>query len=602
MRLKFLLLYSLLFSYSSVFASVPLTSLSSCSVSSGEKFTMSYNGNNFIATASIDSVHDINVDGQGLNATSTKKYISGNRIYCFNDTGAEGGLGDERYYFDYIAGSVVIQANCSASNLELDIETNTCVETLVIPTCTDNQTLNESTNTCECSDGFALNDTTCEADTDGDGTANSLDDDIDGDGILNGDDPDIDGDGISNELDDDIDGDGITNELDSDSNGDGSVDSDSEKDIVCKGEDTSISATVTGSIFSLSSYKYLGDSYKNDCIAYATANTSVWDGSFSYPDKNPDCGYVWCHVHETVNSCTYSASERKPNGYIYKSDIKSENECSALVDNITYTTFKYDIPSSLACPSTAYCFVKPVVEVEPDTNSEDEDDSMDDSVDLNTTSSDNQALLSALNTSNKHLSDLKDKVDLIDESLEKINETNADLLASSKDIKTNLDSTNETLTKSLSKQTLMNENLNDINTALKTANTYAKSTNSIALKNNTALNKVVSNTKAINDNLTNALYGGNPFDGKDLTDDGSSTFGDLQNQVSDSFSMTTEYNLFGLENISASSLQTYSVTMYGQTATFFKPSMLDDLPIDEIRALILFFSALAGFATIIRTV
>ncbi|WP_294964660.1 hypothetical protein [Sulfurimonas sp.] len=234
---------------------------------------------------------------------------------------------------------------------------------------------------------------------------------------------------------------------------------------------------------------------------------------------------------------------------------------------------------------------------------------MNNNVDLNTTSSDNQALLSASNTTNKHLSDLKDKADLIDKSLEKINETNNNLLASSKDIKSNLDTSNDTLNKSLSKQTLMNKNLIDINTALKTSNSYGKSLNSIALKNNTELNKINSklsnvnnNLTNLNDNLNNGLVGDNPFSGLDLSDDGSSQFGDFQNDVSGTFGNTFESNLFGLENVSASSLQTYSVTVYGRTVTFFEPSMLNDVPIEAIRALILFFSALAGFATIIRTV
>jgi hypothetical protein len=54
--------------------------------------------------------------------------------------------------------------------------------------------------------------------------------------------------------------------------------------------------------------------------------------------------------------------------------------------------------------------------------------------------------------------------------------------------------------------------------------------------------------------------------------------------------------------VGSSGLQTISFSFYGRNMTIFTPSMLDGFPIFEIRALFLFFFAIAGFITVFRTV
>ena len=415
---------------------------------------------------------------------------------------------------------------------------------------------------------------------------------------------DCDNDGILNCIDDDDDNDGISDSNDPDHPSHNSADD------TCKGQDLSKTPTITGSAFEISSYRYNGSSDPEDCVYYGTASPDYWDGSLYYPDLNPLCGYVWCRVHEVGNTCTYSASDRQPDGWVYNSSAKTENECSALTADDKYTSHVWDVPNSLACPDTAYCFLQPFEDGlnEDNTNSENNDTSMT-NPDLNSTSSDLAPLLQAQNTTNTHLQDIKDKTDLTNTKLDSLSAINNNILASNKDINNNLNNLNSKANSMISSNNLMNQTLSSMNRAINTSNSYTKAVHSDLLSTNNKLNSVnaeldniTNNTNKINESIQDGLFSDiDPFSDTEYLD-GSETFGELQTEVSDSFGITNESNIFGLASISGGGLQSYTANLNGTTITFFEPSMLNGLPINEMRSLILFLFAIMGFAHTFRSV
>ncbi len=66
--------------------------------------------------------------------------------------------------------------------------------------------------------------------------------------------------------------------------------------------------------------------------------------------------------------------------------------------------------------------------------------------------------------------------------------------------------------------------------------------------------------------------------------------------------LTYNTNLFGLSSLGSSGLTTITFNFRGNSMTMFEPSMLNGFPMVEIRALFLFFFAIAGFITTFRTV
>jgi len=435
------------------------------------------------------------------------------------------------------------------------------------PTCGLNEILNTTTNppTCDpisCPAGTALLNGKCETDSDGDG------------------DPDI------------------TDPYPNDPTRSGN----SPTDTTCKGQDLSVSPTITGSSFAINSYKFQGDSYPDDCKYYATGNPSVWDGSLSYPDLNPLCLYVWCRVHEVSNTCTYSASDRQPTGYIYNSSATSENSCASLVDGVKYTSKIWDVPNSLSCPKTAYCFLK----LAPTTsNTSPDSNTTNNSIDLNTTSANNMALLDSSNTTNKHLDDLKKKADITNENLNDIKETNNKILTSSKDINNNLSDLNSKMDKSNSNSILMNTSLSNMNKALLDSNNNLKSLSSTLLANNAKMNSLNLNqmetTSAVNkvdETLNEGLFGEDPFE--EINDGLDDNIGGIETTIKGSFSGFIQTSIFPFTTASYS-IPTYNMNLSYGSYEIFSASTLNILPLSELRALILFVFSLAGFITVFKT-
>jgi hypothetical protein len=571
MRLKSLLLYSLIFSSSSLFAGY----------------------SEFIAIKAWanDNTHCETI--KSSYAGSYCKYITGGGSWAAvvdttcSDITYLRGVDMDAYSSDNAStGYCRYKPGCTLPQI-FDVESELCQSP--IPECKpeDNQVLNVSTNTCDCVDGFVMHNGVCSPDTDGDGIPDVTDDDIDGDGIPNDLDPDIDGDGIPNDLDE--------NPTSPDEN---------SPDTFCKGMDLT-TRVYFGTKFNISDYHSKGYKYPDTCGLYLSQ--SEYDSAFEYSDLNPKCSErKYCYVHyadeNDKTKCSYSASDRKPSGYVYISNL-NEDECTEKDDGTTYIHHIYDVPHSIACPGVAYCFLKPKVDSPDDSNTEDEDDSMDDNLDLNSTTQDNKALLQASNTTNKHLSDIKDKTDLTNKSLEKINETNTNLLASSKDINKNLTNTNDTLSNSLTQQKLMNETLSNINKSISNTNSNTKSLNSILLSSDKKLHNIDSNTKAINDNIQAGLFSDtDPFADVDLTDDGSSKFGEFETTLSDNLNLTYETNLFGLSSLSGGGVSPVTFVMFGTTFTPLSMETINLIPIHIVKAVLMFMAAIGGFITVFRTV
>lgn len=408
---------------------------------------------------------------------------------------------------------------------------------------------------------------------------------------------DTDGDGIPNDVDEDDDGDGILDYMDPDHPDYGK----------CLG-DSKVLNKRWGKVYNNFEYDYKGTTIDDFCgdyvyilnnpdTGYSTGITYI-DSAYDTKDLNPVCIQKYCYVHDYTalpkpDECAkYSAADRQPAGYVYRADPDTEDECISLKDGVKYNAHVWDVPSP-NCPTVAFCFLKPVV-TPPDTNS-----TSNPTVDSNSTSADNKALVDAANITNKHLTDITDEAKTINKNLTDVLGVANNILTSSKDINNKLSDLNSKTDKTNSNLSLMNDSLSAINDSIK------KSSSSVDSKlDNLSTNMAATttNTKLINDKLQEGLFGDDPFAGKDLTDDGSSTFGDLRTQASDSFSLLNYDNIFGFAHSTGVTLPTYSVNLHGSTITIFTPSMLDGFPIAEMRSLIMFIFALLGFITIFRTV
>lgn len=419
-----------------------------------------------------------------------------------------------------------------------------------------------------------------------------------GDGIfkkcLSPDDPnaDLDGDGEPNKSDPDDDGDGITDGNDPDHpDYSGTTKG-------CLGKDTNDFVYYPSyPTFNVNEYEYTA-ALTNMVTCQSSIDGNTVDSVIVYDDLSDSCERDYCYQHRL--DCSYTAADRIPPGFIYKSDIKSEGECLALVDGETYSSAIWD--TVLSCPNVAFCFVQKA------SNSGDSggdtspgDDNSDDQVDLNSTTQDNQALLDGINKANENLNDIKDNIDTTNDKLDSANNTLDNIATSNKDINRNLEYLSRTTSKIASNQDMINDSLTNIN------NNIINQSDTLRAMN-TNLNNVDKNIDNVNSNLLDmhsslheSLFGDDPFSNVDFTDDGSDTFGSLVSDAESSFSITTETNILGLSSISGGSLPTYSFNLYGKTITIFEPSMLSSLPIDQIRALLLFMFALLGFAQTFRS-
>lgn len=428
------------------------------------------------------------------------------------------------------------------------------------------------------------------------------DEDLDGDGILNKCDKDFaisnpdlyaiydcDGDSETNDIDIDDDGDGIldTNDIDN-------VDFTDTENLKCEGADLSKNLDFYPSrLYNTSYYQYYGELTTTGCTDKMLL-TNI-DSVFIAGDKNEACESTYCFIHEIEPSCNFHASNYLPSpDWEYKPNT-DEVGCSSLVDGVKYSDSDYRLPNAVGCPNTGFCFVKPVDGVPNDTNSEDEDSSMNE-LDLNSTTSDLAPLLQSSNTTNKHLQDLKDKTDVTNQKLDDLKDVNNKLLTNNQDMKSSLDKLSLNSDKSLKNQHDTNSKLDNINKGVSTSTNVLKDISKIGLNNNEKLGDISGKLTAIN----NGLYGENPF--SDTLDDGLSTnLGNIDTTLKGSFNGFVQDNIFSFAN------QSYVIptitfnTSFGNY-TLFSPDTLSTLDIVSIRNLFMFVFALAGFITVFKTI
>jgi len=328
-------------------------------------------------------------------------------------------------------------------------------------------------------------------------------------------------------------------------------------------------------------------------------NTSVGDGD------NEICGKkCYCDgelVSDTPISCTYDTSgcqtceelsqealNNCPSPKILTFDCNEVNDCGTV--NEESCTDPLQTCDELRSQSEPYCLPPRVFVWEcedtptganvtkdqcndpesPDNNSTDPDDP--ESPDNNSTT--NDPLLDATNETNKNLNDILDSSNKIHSSLEDISNKSDSLVS-------NTDS--------------MKSSLSTISNDLKTSNNKLSSIDS-------KLSAIDSSIKSQTDVISDGLFSDeDPFADVELTD-GSDKFGEFQNTVSSNFGILNNGDIFGLASIPASSLPTYQVVLYNRTITIFEPSMMNGLPLAEIRALLMFFAALLGFIVVFKTI
>ncbi|MFT5874179.1 MAG: hypothetical protein ACI8WT_003139 [Clostridium sp.] len=414
--------------------------------------------------------------------------------------------------------------------------------------------------------------------------------DCDGNGVPNASDPnfDSDGDGIPNGTDLDDDGDGIPDTADTDHPDYANAGS------ACTGVNLLIKDYL-GSQYAYDQYNYYGVAPKQSCFYKILGAT---DGVFSSPDLSPTCEKEYCYTHKTAEDCVFSSNKYKPAGSWTYSPDTTESECSALVDGVKWISSTYVQPS-LFCPNTFMCYVQFYAPPEESTNTENNDSTMNNNIDLNSTSVDNTSLLQSQNTGNKHLSDIKDKIDLTNGKLDKSNGFLEGIKNTQSDMKSSLDGfaldNKKGLGSQLSESKLMNTSLTNVNTALSTSNGYLKSMNSMASNNNNKLSSIDLRLSGIKDEL---------LSDHGIIKDEDDGLGDLLNIETDlkgSFNGFVENNIFAFSG-SSYAVPTVSFSILGKTFTLMNAQKMASVDIASFRLVMLFFFAVSGFIVVFKTV
>lgn len=464
---------------------------------------------------------------------------------------------------------------------------------------------------------------------------------------------DCDGDGVLNGSDDDIDGDGTPNKWDADSNGDGIADSSDPNsptyDNSCSGPDTSEGGIPYGSAYPLNNYNYKGAMLPTSCNNLVDTDVNV-DSSLVINDINKECMTRYCYVHVLKSVCNFWGSDFIPDGSNWIiSTIKNEQQCSSAVDGTKYLEKHWAMPDPTNCPMDKWCYLQRNSNTDDllaDNNTEKDDETME-HPDLNSTSSELSPLLNAANTTNKHLQDLKDKTDVTNASLTDLKDISNKTLNNNIEMKSSLSALKSNSDKSLANDLQSITSLSSINTGLQNANAKISlmstsitsnqntmqgsltsmdgklsTTNNLLTDikgllgesgsdsngsssgglNNASLGEISSNTKNTSDRLANIqdeilkdygiIQADEEFDSSGVT---STLESSLNNFIFDK-------TFFGLANISTGSIPTFQVNVLNKTITIFEPSMLNGLPIVEIRSLIALMFALVGFAHTFRSV
>jgi len=451
-----------------------------------------------------------------------------------------------------------------------------------IPSCPySNEIFNTITQECECDNGFTKVGLDCVSD--------------------------IDNDTIPDTIDDDIDGDGIPNNQDSTPMGNDYI-----ADSVCYGQDSS-TIEYFGDVYNINDYNYYGYLSRSACMLLI--DTPSVTSSYVMNDISPTCETEYCFTYGLTIDCSIDYLLYKPSNFDrYKFIEGLENyQCDEAVTGYPYISNYYVIPNLLECPNKKFCFL----ELAPE------------APDANQTIADTNSSLELLNESkinNAKLTDIDNKLKFSNESLTDISKNTLDLLAKNNEIKTILDTMklNDVTTsgKIISEQKLINNKLDTTNYTLRNLNDSLATLNTNVRNNGFGTTIIADNTNAINNNIisgnnqlnnintnllnmTDLLNGdgnNNPF--LDLNySDGSESFSSFQNTFSDNLGVTYEVDLFGLSSIvSNSSFQPISVNIHGSEIDIISQSMINSIPIVEIRAMFLFMFAIAGFITVFRTV
>ncbi|WP_324170988.1 hypothetical protein [Sulfurimonas sp.] len=541
MYLKTLLLYILLFSVSLYSSIIQKKITSPLTI---EKYNVIYKPG--CSNYKLKNRNTLGGASQGscINAgLDGKDFISAQVDSIFYETNC---VTENSFYisFEVYSSSTIL---CKYASCKDGLKFNTKTELCEAPpkTCKDkeNQVLNPDTNICDCADGYVKKDDDCLLDTDGDGDPDITDPDKD--------DPDI-------------------------TSGGGSPDGS------CKGFAQTKHFFPNSPKFPYSDYKYL-PYYKTipECKSLVSNKNKV-DSIFYVDDKGKACERSYCFAHyKKEQKCTSTVKNSKPAGFVYMSNL-NKDECYAKVDGISYTKALYFVADSLTCPNIEYCFLKPKKDL-PDNPSPD-----------NNTSTNPLP--------NKKLNSIDSKIKITNDKLTDLNNKATDRNNKLNDLNNKAIDRNNKLGDIIKNTSTSNKSLKSIDEFIKSNNKGLTSLNETTLKNNSQFQNIASNTRNINENLQAGLLGDDPFANVDLTDDGSSKFGDFKSDVSSAFDKTTYFNIFGLSGMSGGSIPEYSANIMGSKITVFHPSMLNGFPMADIRALIMFFFALMGFIHTFRSV
>ncbi|MBW6462527.1 MAG: hypothetical protein K0B07_05790 [DPANN group archaeon] len=453
----------------------------------------------------------------------------------------------------------------------------------VPPTCATGTLWNPITDTCEYDPNTA--------DADGDGIPDKCDPDYVDYLTM-----DCNSDGEANGVDDDIDGDGIKNANDTNPFVAGTGD----LDLTCKGANIGGTSSLP---FPFSTYSFISndDTYKCGLLLL---NSSVYDAVVSLNDiNNPACENSYCYAHKIKNECDFDVSFYRPSTNWDYIPYKTESQCDLLVDGIRYSSSSYSVPDSQKCPSTSFCFVKRIDEEEDvlptETNSENQDPTME-APDLNSTTSDLSPLLNAQNTSNKHLQDLKDKTDYSNKRLDDLKDLSSKSLDVNKDMKSTLNSLKSNSDRSLENQSNSLSKLSSLDSNLKKMSDTTTSNQVIANGSLSSIDGKMTTNNSLLTDIKDSFLGDDPFPAE--VDDGlTSNLSGIDSNVKGAFSGFVYSNMFSFAN------QTYTIPTISFSSslgsfTVLDSSMLAGLDINAIRAMFLFFFAVAGFITVFKTI
>jgi hypothetical protein len=359
-------------------------------------------------------------------------------------------------------------------------------------------------------------------------------------------------------------------------------------------------ANITGGgKYPINQYSYYGIADDVTCDALLS---SIVDNVLLYSDIEPSCSQKYCYFHSLTKDCNhFNAVDYLPDSSWSLKSANDEDSCLSYVTSSSlYDNASFIYPDMTNCPNTAYCFVHPI-----QNNHNDNNNSLGtNESDINSTSdTDLQPLLNSQNDTNKHLEHINDKLDTVNNNLDDLKDTSKDILVNNQDMKKDLDKLSLNSDKSLDNQLKELSSLDNLNSNTKSNGERLNSINrGLRVSQAVISGKLtdISSTNAnINKNIYDGLFSDHNFD-TNFTD-GSENFGALSQQLKDNLDVTYQTGLFNLSSASPE-IPTITFSLVGHSFVLLSPAMFASLPIAQIRSIILFVFALAGFATVIRTI